>query len=393
MTRPGPWLWILLPGALLASPPGFAARGCASLPATTPIPDVRLLKLTGGLRKPVHLTHAGDGRLFVTEQDGRVRIVDNGRLLREPFLDIRDRVSSGGERGLLSVAFAPDYSRSGVFYVDYTSRRGGLHTVISRFRRKDGSHADPASEEVLLTVRQPYGNHNGGQLAFGPDGLLYIGLGDGGSANDPRGNGQNPGTLLGAILRIDVSRTQPPRAYAIPKDNPFVGRPGHRPEIFAWGLRNPWRFSFDRAKGQLIAGDVGQDEVEEIDVIHKGGNYGWNVMEGDQCTPAVNTDCDPSPYVPPLHTYRHPLGFSITGGFVYRGPGIPALCGTYVYADYVTGRIWGLREGGGKVTRQRVLIDNKRLHISSFGEDARGELYAVDHRAGIVYRVAASQAR
>lgn len=370
--------------------PGPATGACKALAPGSPIPGIQLVKVTRGLHRPVHLTHADDDRLFVTEQAGRVRIVENGKLLPKPFLDIRSRVSSGGERGLLSIAFPRDYRRSGVFYVDYTSRRGGLHTVISRFHRASSDDADPDSEEILLTVPQPYSNHNGGQLAFGPDGYLYIGLGDGGSANDPRGNGQNPDSLLGAILRIDVSRAQPPLAYAIPKGNPFVSRPGHRPEIWAWGLRNPWRFSFDRATGRLIAADVGQDEVEEIDIIRKGGNYGWNVMEGNQCTPAVNKDCDPSSYIPPLFTYRHPLGYSITGGFVYRGSAIPGLCGVYLYADYVTGNIWGLRSDRDKVTRQMRLIRNRNLHISSFGEDIRGELYAVDHSTGIVYRVSAS---
>jgi glucose/arabinose dehydrogenase len=382
-----------LAGLLFIAAPGPATGACKSLAPGAPIPGIQLVKVVGGLHRPVHLTHMDDDRLVVTEQAGRVRIIEHGKLLPKPFLDIRNRVSSGGERGLLSIAFPPDYRRSGVFYVDYTSRRGGLHTVISRFRRASSDDADPGSEEILLTVPQPYSNHNGGQLAFGPDGYLYIGLGDGGSANDPRGNGQNPDSLLGAILRIDVSRAQPPLAYAIPKDNPFVNRPGHRPEIWAWGLRNPWRFSFDRATGRLFAADVGQDEVEEIDIIRKGGNYGWNVMEGNQCTPAVNERCDPSPYNPPLFTYRHPLGYSITGGFVYRGSAIPGLCGVCLYADYVTGNIWGLRSDRDKVSRQMRLIRNRGLHISSFGEDIRGELYAVDHSTGIVYRVSASDRR
>ncbi len=385
---------IIAIGALLAAPIVHAAGLCKDLPPTAPIPPIALDRIAAGLHKPVHLTHAGDGsgRLFVTEQAGRIRIIDHGKLLPAPFLDIHKRVSSGGERGLLSVAFAPDYESSGMFYVDYTARRGGLHTVIARFRRTTRDRADANSEQILLTIDQPYGNHNGGQLAFGPDGYLYIGMGDGGSGDDPHGNGQNPDSLLGKILRIDVTHAQAPRAYAIPKDNPFVGRARHRPEVWAYGLRNPWRFSFDHATGRLFAADVGQDEVEEIDIIRKGGNYGWNVMEGDQCTPGVNPHCDPSPYIPPLFTYRHPLGFSITGGFVYRGAAIPALCAVYLYGDYVNGQVWGLRTDGTKVTRRATLIENRGLHISSFGEDGVGELYVLDHSAGTVNRIVAAPA-
>jgi glucose/arabinose dehydrogenase len=379
----------LLIGGLLLAPICHATASCQELPPTAAVPRIALQPVVRGLLRPVFLTHGGDGsgRLYVVEQAGTIRIIDHGKLLPTPFLDIHERVSSGGERGLLSVAFAPDYKHSGVFYVDYTSGRAGLHTVIARFHRASRNHADPASEQVLLRIAQPYSNHNGGQLAFGPDGDLYIGTGDGGSTNDPHGNGQNRDTLLGKILRIDVSRAHAPTGYAIPRGNPFVGESHRRAEIWAYGLRNPWRFSFDRANGHLFAADVGQDEVEEIDLIHRGGNYGWNIMEGNQCTPAVNRHCDPSAFVPPLYTYRHPLGFSITGGYVYRGTAIPGLCGVYLYGDYVNGQIWGLRTSNGEVTRHATLIENRGLHISSFGEDGRGKLFVLDHISGTIYRI------
>lgn len=354
---------------------------------------IQLKEVARGLRQPVHLTHAGDGsgRLFVVEQAGVVRVIDRGTLSPQPLLDIRRRVSSGGERGLLSLAFHPDYRNNGYAYVNYTSRKGGLHTVVSRFRRLDRNRLDPTSEKVLLKIDQPYGNHNGGQIAFGPDGYLYIGMGDGGAANDPENNGQNPATLLGALLRIDVDRRQPPRGYGIPGDNPFVGKHGHRPEIWALGLRNPWRFSFDARTGRLYLADVGQDEVEEVNVITRGGNYGWRVMEGDQCTPDVDPDCDKSGYALPIATYRHPQGFSITGGYVYRGDRIAGLCGSYLYSDYVTPVIRALRYDGRRVTARTRLYSGNRLAISSFGQDEAHELYVLDHRAGRVLQLVAAR--
>ena len=390
--------WLLLAAALEAG----AATPCRQETPGAPIPPVSLYEIARGLEQPVHLTHAGDGsgRLFVVEQAGRIRILKDRQLLPRPFLDIRDQVRSGGEKGLLSVAFHPRFRENGLFYVNYTSATGGLHTVVSRFRAPKGAYADRASEKILLTVAQPYGNHNGGQLAFGPDGYLYIGMGDGGSANDPQGHGQNPATLLGSLLRIDVDGRSGLRPYGIPLDNPFVGRPGFRPEIWAFGLRNPWRFSFDALTGELYLGDVGQDEVEEIDLIRRGGNYGWNIMEGDICTPGVETDCDRKGLEPPIHTYRHPKGFSITGGFVYRGRAIRGLCGVYLYADYVTQALWGLRYENGRVTAQRQLLNKKNLlqrilsrfddgglNISSFGEDEALELYVTDHTTGRVLKL------
>ncbi len=369
---------------------------CKDSGPQTPIPAITLQPVADGFSSPTHVATAGDGseRLFVVEQRGMIWIIENGKRLPDPFLDIRDRVQdSRGELGLFSIAFHPRYRDNGLFYVDYTSPIGTLHSRISRFHRRERHRADPASETILLKIDQPYSNHNGGQLAFGPDGYLYIGMGDGGAANDPHGNGQNRNSLLGKLLRIDVDHEASPLRYAIPKDNPFVGTKNARGEIWSIGMRNPWRFAFDRANGALFVADVGQNEVEEIDVIRKGGNYGWNIMEGEICTPDVNPRCDKSGLDMPIHVYHHPQGFSITGGFVYRGQQMPALCGVYLYADFVTKRLWGLRYDGAKVTLNKPLIgppnkgDAPLPAISSFGEDEHGELYVADHERGRVLRI------
>jgi glucose/arabinose dehydrogenase len=350
---------------------------------------IALQEVATGFVTPVHVSGGGDGsgRLFVVEQSGSVRAIENGRPAAAAFLDIRAKVESGGEKGLLSIAFHPRFAENRTFFVDYTTRIGGqLTTVVSRWREV-GGRADAASEEVLLTIDQPFDNHNGGQLAFGPDGLLYIGNGDGGSGNDPLDHGQNLGTLLGTVLRIDVDHADPPLPYRIPPDNPFVGQPGRRGEIYAYGLRNPWRFSFDRETGLLYLGDVGQGAREEIDVITKGGNYGWRIMEGDICTPGVAPGCDPTGLILPIHTYATgDLGRSVTGGFVYRGARMPALLGLYLYADYVSGRILGLRYDGTRVTEQRELLQTPYA-ISTFGEDDSGELYVADHSGGRIFRI------
>lgn len=379
-------IWTIV-GCLLSST--CIAGECTEPDPSAPFPPIALQEVAHGLKLPVYLTDADDGsdRLFVVEQAGLIRIIDHGRLLDEPFLDIRDKVDSGGEKGLLSVAFHPAYRDNGYFYVDYTAYQRGLYTIVSRFKRRTATQADPGSEEVLLKIKQPFANHNGGLVMFGPDGDLYIGMGDGGLAYDPFGNGQNATTLLGALLRIDVDHASGGRHYGIPSDNPYVGKKGYRDEIWAYGLRNPWRFSFDSADGWLFLADVGQDRVEEIDIIKRGGNYGWATMEGDRCTDGDT--CKKDGLEMPVFTYLHPTGFSITGGFVYRGNEIDGLCGTYLYADYVTKRIWGLRIRNGEVSAQGRLIDAPD-NVSSFGQDHMKELYVLGHRAGTVMKIVAA---
>jgi len=330
---------------------------------------------------PVFLTYApGDPtRLFVLEQRGTIQVFlnDPATAAKQTFLDIQGKVSSGGETGLLGLAFDPDYATNGFFYVNYTSGQGGLHTVIARYQvTADPDVADDTSETILLQYNQPFSNHNGGCLQFGPDGNLYIGAGDGGSAGDPQGNGQSLTTVLGKILRIT-------NTGAIPADNPFVGMGGGvREEIWAYGMRNPWRFSFDRATGELWCGDVGQDKIEEIDLVTKGGNYGWNLFEGDQSykNPGnVNINTTDRP----ITTYTHALGESVTGGYVYRGPGVPSLVGLYLYGDFGSGRLWALDYAGGNV------VSNVEIagvgNPSSFGEDFDGEVYICSY-GGSIYR-------
>lgn len=340
---------------------------------------------------PVGIYSAGDGsnRLFVLEQRGMIYVFENDEnaATASVFLDIRDRVSSeGSEEGLLGLAFHPRFSENGFFFVDYmagTPRR----TVIARYGVVEGdpNQGDKSTEYVLLEVMQPYSNHNGGQLAFGPDGYLYIGMGDGGSSGDPQGNGQNLSTLLGKILRIDVDSSSPDLRYGIPSDNPFVGNGvGYREEIYAYGFRNPWRFSFDPETGWLWVADVGQNRVEEIDVVEKGGNYGWNRVEGNLCfNPSVN--CNQSGLVKPVWYYDHSLGISVTGGFVYRGSRVAELVGAYVYGDFGSGRIWALRFDGVDTPSNVELLDSN-LSITSFGTDEWGELYLCAYAGGI-YRL------
>ena len=351
-------------------------------------PRIALTLRISRLDQPTHVTHAGDGsgRLFVTEQKGRILIVRGNTLLKKPFLDIRSRVGCCGEQGLLSVAFPPGYKRKRHFYVNYTNRSGD--TVVARYRvtaRQD--IADPVSEEILLTIDQPYANHNGGQLAFGPDGYLYIGMGDGGSAGDPRKNGQKKSSLLGKLLRIDVESGG--KEYAIPKDNPFAREKGYRPEIWALGLRNPWRFSFDRKTGDLYIADVGQNEYEEIHFqpasSNGGENYGWNIMEGGHCYRART--CSTDGLVLPIAEYDHSEGCSITGGMVYRGRAYPSLRGMYLYGDYCSGRIWGLRRSGA--AWEKALLIDTSIDISTFGEDEAGNVYVADHGEGRVYSIEA----
>ncbi|MHC4148844.1 MAG: PQQ-dependent sugar dehydrogenase, partial [Planctomycetota bacterium] len=302
--------------------------------------------------RPVDLQHAGDGtdRIFVVEQAGRILVFPNDRdaTTSEVFLDIRGRVNnSGNEEGLLGLAFHPDYENNGYFFADYTAS-SPRRTVIAQFN-VDGSNpnrADPNSILVILEVNQPFSNHNGGQIAFGPDGFLYISLGDGGSAGDPGNNGQNRQTLLGSILRIDVDNPAGGKNYSIPSDNPFVGNSSSfREEIYAFGLRNPWRFSFDPANGRLWAADVGQNRFEEIDIIENGKNYGWRIMEASSCF-NPSSGCNVTGLQLPIWEYSHGVGNSVTGGYVYHGPGRPELDGAYIYADFGSGRIWSLRYDG-----------------------------------------------
>ena len=323
--------------------------------------------------------------IFVTEQRGVIYAFSaSSPQQADIFLDITDRVNrEGNEEGLLGVAFGPDYQENGYFYV-YYSAANPRRSVLSRFNldQEDTDVADPESEVIIMEVAQPYSNHNGGQLAFGPDGYLHIGLGDGGSAGDPEGNGQNLGTLLGSILRIDVSELSGPGDYEIPADNPFVDTTGARAEIWAFGLRNPWRFSFDSETGLLWAGDVGQGSWEEIDIIAKGANYGWNIMEGSHCF-SPSTDCDQSGLTLPIAEYDHSQGrCSVTGGYVYRGDQIPSLQGYYIYGDYCSGDIWALAYDGNVVTENMLLVDSG-LSITSFGEDLAGSLYILDRAGGI----------
>lgn len=326
-------------------------------------------------------------QFYIVEQEGKIRLLDSNRPKDKPALviDLTDRVNdNGNEKGLLGLALHP--KRTGEVYVNYTT---ATHTVISRISadKSNPNRLDPGSEEVLLTFKQPRSNHNGGQLAFGPDGMLYIAAGDGGGSGDPDGNGQNKNTLLGKILRIDVDRKDGDRAYAIPAGNPFISG-GGAPEIYAYGLRNPWRFSFDVKTGQLWAADVGQNKLEEINIITAGGNYGWNVREGTACyKPAKG--CASEGLIPPIFEYGRDKGVSITGGYVYRGEQIPALTGWYVYADYATGTIWGLRQlPDGKVDNRTLL--ESRTQITSFGTDDKGEIYVVAQDGGI-YRLAAAR--
>ena len=326
--------------------------------------------------QPVGIYNAGDGsnRLFVAEQAGTIRVFQNSASTAAStvFLDITDGVLFSGEQGLLGLAFDPNFTQNGYFYVDYVAANP-TRTVIARYSvvTSNPNQADKNSELILLEIAQPFPNHKGGQLAFGPDGYLYVGMGDGGSEGDPLGNGQNRSTLLGKILRIDVNAPTTGKNYGIPVDNPFFGNTlGYREEICAYGFRNPWRFSFDSATGKLWVGDVGQNRLEEIDVVEKGKNYGWNIMEGTLPYAGGNE----TGLELPIFEYNHTLGNAIVGGYVYHGSVLPGLSGAYVYGDYGSGRIWALTiSGTGAVSNAQLVASG--LAISSFGVDKAGELY------------------
>jgi len=361
--------------------------------------SISLSQVADGLNRPVSITSAkdGSGQLFIVEQRGRIYILDKS-ILSDPFLNIEDRVLSpgnggGSEQGLLGLAFPPDYSEKGYFYVYYTMLDGD--NVLARFSLGENQNtADPDAEAQILAFPHPnYSNHNGGQIAFGPDGYLYIGTGDGGGGGDPLDNGQDPTSLNGKILRIDVE-SEPPDGenYAIPGDNPFLGDPNYRPEIWALGLRNPWRFSFDRLTGDLYIADVGQNSFEEVNFRPAdstgGENYGWNIFEGYECYSA-NT-CDDTGMTMPVHTYpTADPDCSVTGGYVYRGSEYPFLQGLYIFGDFCSGKIWELKQNND--TWERALITDTDLLISTFGEDEAGNLYVADMAAGILYKIDAVQ--
>jgi glucose/arabinose dehydrogenase len=354
---------------------------------------VVLTQIASGFDAPVFLTNArdGSGRLFVVEQTGKIKVVKNGVVRPTPFLDISDEISNGTEQGLLGLAFHPNYKSNGLFYVNFTRANGD--TVINRYR-VSSTNPDVAvrgSAYRIMMIPQPYDNHNGGMIAFGPDGYLYIGTGDGGGGGDPGNRAQRLDNLLGKMLRINVNGSAGARHYLIPSSNPYVGRTGWD-EIWSRGLRNPWRFSFDRATGTLWIGDVGQNRFEEINratnttgsgTRGRGANYGWRVLEGRHCyNPA--TGCNRTGKVVPVVEYAHTEGCSVTGGYVYRGTKVPALAGRYLFGDYCSGTIWAISRIAGVPATKGVVLSTS-MHITSFGEDGSNELYVVD-RAGAIYK-------
>jgi glucose/arabinose dehydrogenase len=404
--------WRLLAGALVAlllacqsasvaptrpsgpdGPPTDTRAAPAARQADGAVPQIALQALPFGFRQPLFLTHPGDGsgRMFVVEKGGAIRIIKGDQLLPTPFLDLTSRITaSGSEQGLLGLAFHPGYAENGRFFVGYTDRQG--HDTVQRYEvSADPDRADPTSGVTLLSIDDPAPNHNGGMVLFGPDGYLWVGTGDGGGAGDRYHNAQNRQALLGKMLRLDVDGGEP---YAIPTDNPYVGQPGFRPEIWAMGLRNPWRYAFDRATGDLWIADVGQDAYEEIDRVPGGSpgglNFGWPLMEGQHCYPA-SARCDPGPYVQPLAEYGRDGGCSVTGGYVYRGAAFPRLQGLYFFGDFCSGTIWSLDQVGGAWRMHQQL--KQPIQITSFGEDEAGELYVTTFSGGNdghrVYRVVA----
>ncbi len=403
-TPPAPGASTAAPSSSPSFPPATTTPATTTTPASTVAPtpssttadpsaisitlDPYVTVLGGPLA--VAAPDDGTGRLLVAAQDGRIWVVRDGKAnLDTPFLDIHGRISSGNEQGLLGLALHPGFPTDPRVFVDYTDASG--NTVVSSFRVPSATadRVDPTSETVILRVDQPYANHNGGALAFGPDGYLYISLGDGGSAGDPHGNGQKRSTLLGKILRIDVDHPSGSAAYSIPDGNPFVGEGGVRPEIWLYGVRNPWRLSFDRSTGDLWIGDVGQDTWEEVDVVRagqRGLDLGWNLREGTHCfTPP--SGCKSDGLTPPVAEYSHNQGCTVIGGYVYRGAAQPMLAGIYLFADYCSGRIWALPATVDTLTKATE-VGSTDAGTVSFGEDTAGELYLVN-QAGTIYRVIA----
>ncbi len=369
--------------------------------ATTPAPTttdggpdgLRLETVASDLGDALYVTSApgDDGRLYVVQQSGQVQILENGTPLAEPFVDVSDRIVSGGEQGLLGLAFHPEYAQNGRFYLNYTDT-GGTTKVVEMERATADTAAD--GERVLLEIEQPFANHNGGEVIFGPDGLLYVGVGDGGSGGDPEGNGQDTDTLLGSILRIDVDTRTGGLPYGIPPGNPFADG-GGAPEIFVYGARNPWRFSFDPAQGDLWIGDVGQDDLEEVDYLpageQAGANLGWNAFEGTAEFAGADAIDGPAPPTPPVYEYGRDDGCSITGGEVSRGESVPAIDGRYLFSDFCSGTVWSMRAGPdpGDV-RVEMDLGPDLGQVTSFGRDGDGAIYVI--AAGTLYRFVANAA-
>jgi glucose/arabinose dehydrogenase len=380
---------LLLFAILLGS---CSLNSCSGTGSSSRISDISLTLVASGFSHPLGIGHAGDGsgRMFIVEQGGLVKIIKSGATLTTPFLNVAGLLKSAtGEQGLLGISFPPGYGPAKPYlYINYTGTQGVGDTVIARYAvSANPDVVDATSATTVLTVVQPFTNHNGGQLAFGPDGYLYIGLGDGGSGGDPFNNAQNPGVLLGKMLRIDVVSAGT-GTYTIPATNPFVGNAAYRPEIWTLGLRNPWRFSFDRTTGDLYIADVGQDTYEEVDFqpawSSGGENYGWNIMEGLHCYNAPS--CNSAGLTLPVAEYDHSGGnCSVIGGSVYRGALYPALQGIYFYGDYCSGRIWGMQRAGSTFVT-RLMLETGMV-ISTFGEDEEGNVYVADYNAGKIYRI------
>ena len=387
--------WSLAPGrSVVASSMPASAGPAAVVPAAPGDAHIKLTLLATGLSSPVFAIGArdGSGRVFIVEKTGKIRIQKSGKVLKTPFLDISSSVSRGSEQGLLGLAFHPNFKSNGKLYVNFTRLDGA--TVIREYRvsTTNPNVVVPSSKRLLLRIAQPYANHNGGGIAFGPDGYLYIGMGDGGAGGDPQNRAQNLASLLGKMLRIDVNGTSGSRPYRIPASNPFVGKAGFD-GIWQYGLRNPWRWSFDRATGALWIGDLGQENWEEIDRVAKtssgagkGLNWGWDILEGFHCYPASVSSCNTSGKASPLLEYPHSGSrCAVTGGYVYRGSRIPALVGGYVFADYCSGEIWVVPANAAAPATPTLLL-NTGLLISSFGESATNELLVTD-LAGRLYRI------